>query len=165
MNIVAFTKELVAVARSQVGVKESGNNGGTLIREYQSKTWLEPGAWPWCAAFVCWCISAASAKSGHPVPVPNTPRAREFTTWGRRNFSLIHKPRSVAPGDIVIYQFKSGWHVGIACEFSAGSTVDVVEGNTDGSGGREGDGVYIRNRKLSSIHSVVSWNRAKKIHL
>ncbi|MEI8082747.1 MAG: permease, partial [Actinomycetes bacterium] len=40
----------------QVGVREVGNNGGTQVRAYQGATDLDPGAWPWCAAFVCWCL-------------------------------------------------------------------------------------------------------------
>jgi len=42
-------ENLVALALSQVGVKEvGGNNRGAKIREYQSSTNLKPAAWPWC---------------------------------------------------------------------------------------------------------------------
>ncbi len=50
-------EKLIAIAESQVGVREiGGNNRGDKIREYQTATDLAPGAWPWCAAFTDWCI-------------------------------------------------------------------------------------------------------------
>ena len=33
-----------------------GNNNGPKIRVYQSATNLTPASWPWCAAFVDWCV-------------------------------------------------------------------------------------------------------------
>lgn len=41
--------KLIAIASAEVGVREEGgNNRGERIREYQSATDLNPGAWPWC---------------------------------------------------------------------------------------------------------------------
>src|SRR5258708_4267043 len=48
---------LIEIAKEQVGIHEvGGNNQGPQIREFQKATTLNPGPWPWCAAFVCWCI-------------------------------------------------------------------------------------------------------------
>ena len=42
-------EKLIAIAESQVGVREiGGNNRGDQIREYQKATELAPAAWPWC---------------------------------------------------------------------------------------------------------------------
>ena len=50
-------ENLVKIALSQVGVKESGgNNNGPEVRKYQSATELKPASWPWCAAFTGWII-------------------------------------------------------------------------------------------------------------
>ena len=49
---------LVDIAKKEVGVREEEgkNNIGTEIQIYQSATWLAPGSWPWCAAFMCWVL-------------------------------------------------------------------------------------------------------------
>ena len=162
---VGYVSTLLAVARSQVGVRETVANGGKEIRRYQSATWLSPGSWPWCAAFICWCIARAAKDVPLPFPLPDTPRAREFAPWAKRvGLTVIRRPASVVAGDIVMYRFASGDHVGIVSK-SFGDTFEAIEGNTDGSGGRDGDGVYVRRRPLSTVHAVVAWDRAKPVKL
>ena len=147
-----FVASLVAIAKGEVGVRESGSNRGVRVELYQKSTWMEPGPWPWCAAFVCWCLRQAHSIAPTVAPLPDTPRAFEFEKWGRLYFDLVKSPESVGYGDLVIYDFS---HIGIACTASRSGKVWVVEGNTDGSGGRDGDGVYLRRRSLGSIRSVV----------
>lgn len=147
-----FIESLVAVALGQVGKREVGHNGGAAVRAYQSATSLDPGDWPWCAAFVCWCFLTASVR--HPLGrvLPVSARAFDFEGWGRRNATLYHAPESIRKGDVVIYEFS---HIGIASCDSVGGWVDVVEGNTNPAGSREGDGVYHRTRPLHLVRSVV----------
>ena len=48
---------LVGIAEAEIGTREQGgNNRGGRVVAYQKATWLEPDAWPWCAAFVCWRV-------------------------------------------------------------------------------------------------------------
>ena len=50
-------EKLVELAKNEVGTREGAvNNTGARIVEYQGATWLQPGAWPWCAAFTCWLM-------------------------------------------------------------------------------------------------------------
>ena len=145
-----FKSALVRVARGELGVRESGRNSGERVRAYQSTTWLEPGSWPWCAAFVCWVVRVAALRHPLPFPLPDTPRAVELATkWAKGRTSLVKNPSLVVPGDIVVFRFDSGHHCGIVSVGSGESGMfKCVEGNTDGSGGRDGDGVYERTRKL-----------------
>lgn len=166
MTPPGYISALLSAASSQVGVRESGSNRGAIIRNYQAATWLAPGAWPWCAAFVCWCIREAAKQVPLPFRLPDTPRAAEFASWGRKSgLAVMLRPPSVIRGDIVIYRFKSGHHVGIVCEDSKDGFFVAIEGNTDGSGGRDGDGVYRRRRALSTVHAVVMWHRAIVVKL
>jgi hypothetical protein len=156
---------LVKIAESQVGVRESGANSGEAIRKYQAATSLEPDRWPWCAAFVDWCIMEwlkdpeavewLNLKVRTPEQWrPKTALAYGFTSWAkdRPNTTKILMPTDMAePGDIVMYTFS---HVGIVISDN-GKTLQTVEGNTNGEGSREGDGVYYKTRNKSLIKRLI----------
>ena len=152
-----WAARLLTAAGGEVGVKEVGNNGGERIREYQSATWLEPGSWPWCAVFICWCVRASAA----PIPgitLPRTAGAWDFEEWARGKYGSVPgvellKPHSgdIAPGDICVYTFS---HIGIVVRRS-GKYAHTIEGNTNPGGAREGDGVYRKRRPINKIRSII----------
>ena len=147
---------IAKIAKSQIGVRETSPNSGRDIAEYQRATWLPVGAWPWCAAFVCWVIKQAIKDRSVTFPRPETAGAWDFENWCKSidNSAILHKPAtSVKTGDIVIYRFS---HVGIAVgDMDKDGMVSVVEGNTNGDGSREGDGVYLKQRSINKIRSVI----------
>jgi hypothetical protein len=150
-----FGEALALAAESQVGEREEGNNGGVAVRKYQNATWLEPGAWPWCAAFVCWSFKEALKKSVQVINRPRTAGAWDFENWATKEGAELIKPASdtlVKRGDIVVYTFS---HIGIAVSDELDGKVDTVEGNTNTGGDREGDGVYRKTRKKSQIRSII----------
>lgn len=154
----AFTKSLIAVALSQVGVRESGgNNCGKQIRIYQAATWLEVGPWPWCAAFVCWCFAQVSKDKFSRYTRLTTPRAFDLIAWGIDNGLVIdYLPSKIVAGSLIVFHFKTGYHCGIAVKDSVGDECEIVEGNTEGQGqSRDGGGVYLMTRNLSLIHAAV----------
>jgi len=57
-----LAQELVKVALEEVGVEEiDGTNCGEGVNVYKATTNLPPDeGWPWCAAFVCWCVRKAA---------------------------------------------------------------------------------------------------------
>jgi len=144
-------REIVRIARSQVGVKEvGGNNKGSKIREYQAASWLDPAPWPWCAAFVCWVM----LKAGHlPYSRPRTAGAFDLARWAKKNGLRVHgRGEFIEAGDIIIFDFS---HVGIAVEDSDSTIVVTVEGNTGASGSRDGDGVWEKQRSRALIRHVI----------
>jgi hypothetical protein len=161
--------KLVEIARNEVGVREvGGNNRGDRIREYQSATELAPAAWPWCAAFVDWCIKEwlnnpqairwLNLKKSTPESWrPKTALAYGLTKWAKNkpNTTKIFTEKDVAmPGDIVTFDFS---HVGIVIS-DDGSSIQVVEGNTNGKGERDstsGDGVWKKIRKKSLVKDLI----------
>ena len=156
---------IVDIAAKEVGTKEQGgNNKGPRIREYQSATWLAPAPWPWCAAFVDFCIAEwlksslvrdwlkLSDKQAEAFR-PKTAGAWDLVNWARDNknrVAILTEGALAAPGDIIVYDFS---HVGLI-EADAQKNFNTIEGNTNGAGTRDsdtGDGVWrkVRERSLA----------------
>jgi hypothetical protein len=162
-------KKLVNIALSQVGVKEvGGNNRGAKIRLYQSATNLEPSSWPWCAAFVDWCISEwlkdkeavkwLALRSTTPSAwKPKTASAFGLINWAKsrtHTTDILPETATAQLGDIVVFDFS---HVGIVTG-TKGSKILTVEGNTNGQGDRDstsGDGVWAKARNTSIVRNYI----------
>lgn len=160
---------IVDIATKEVGIREQGgNNKGPRIREYQAATWLAPAPWPWCAAFVDWCImdwlksslvrdwlklTDAQADSFRP----KTAGAWDLVNWARQNsrrVSILTEDAKALPGDIIVYDFS---HVGIV-EADGGKAFSTIEGNTNGAGDRDsttGDGVWRKVRERSLARNLL----------
>ena len=76
--------------------------------------------------------------------------------WARDNKLVVHSNPTVTnmnPGDVLVFRFS---HTGIYVGPAAPGEIITVEGNTNGSGSREGDGVYQKTRSLSLVRSSIS---------
>ena len=146
---------LVAILKAEEGVREvpANSNRGDRVQQYQAATWLTGSGWPWCAAFICWGIQQLERVQPLPFKRPQTAGAWDFENWAKSEGVKRFKPRQkIKAGDIVIFTFS---HIGLAIEDEKGGTVRTIEGNTDLSGSREGGGVYIKTRPVSSIRSHI----------
>ena len=160
---------LVAIAARQIGAREEGgNNCGNAIRTFQRATDLQPDAWPWCAAFVDWCVSKWLAEPGVEGWLglqvstphqwrPKTALAYGFLKWAKdrpKTVSIHPDTAQAQPGDIVVFDFS---HVGIV-EFDADDKLITIEGNTNGRGDRDsatGDGVWRKTRPKSLARNFI----------
>lgn len=158
-TIGSMPHRMVAIASREIGVKEEGgNNRGSKIREYQKATWLDPGAWPWCAAWICWVVK--EALTGYRAPQdferPRTAGAWDFERWAMEDAGqsvTLRKPAAdIQAGDIVCFTFS---HIGLAISAPKDGYLNTIEGNTNGGGDREGDGVYAKKRPVSKIRSSI----------
>lgn len=159
MNITteSLAESIATIAETQIGVRETKTNGGPQIASYQAATWLPVGPWPWCAGFVCWVIRAAIQGRKITFTRPETAGAWDFERWCREQDRsvMLRKPHKndIRRGDIVIFTFS---HIGIAAgPPDAHGNVPTIEGNTNGAGSREGDGVYRKLRPLTKIRSRI----------
>ncbi|HKV53338.1 MAG TPA: CHAP domain-containing protein [Candidatus Binataceae bacterium] len=155
--------DLVKIAQKEVGTEEDPKhqNTGSSIRKYQASTTLAGQGWPWCAAFVDWCVQQFAAQGGTKIThVPRTPSAFGLITWGNDNHFQVFNPPvnpqkdiKAKPGDIVVYEFS---HTGIVSR-EGDSTHDfyAIEGNTNPGGGRDGYEVAERGRNYSSVRKFV----------
>lgn len=146
---------------SQVGVREeTGHNDGIQVQLFLGSVKLS-GDYPWCAALPYW-----SYKQCGCAPEP----AREYAAAARwhRTSQRIWERKGWTPDTADVFRRISidGDHGAlyyanlgrIGHEFMiTGEDEDyfnTVEGNTDGSGTREGDGVYIRRRLKKTVHCI-----------
>lgn len=161
--VSAFIDTLIETAVAEVGTEEvNGSNCGPRVNEYKAATWLPADKpWPWCAAFVCWCVMEAMRKASihetNGFKRPRTAGAWDFENWSLAQDSTTwtKKPTrgDIQPGDIVIFTFS---HIGIALSApDKNGNVRTVEGNTDAAGSREGGGVFRKVRRLNQIRSRI----------
>jgi CHAP domain len=136
---------LLRVAASQIGVREQRTNRTKYGR------WYGMNGQAWCAMFVSW----VGAHAGVSLPRINSFRgfsgvvsARNFA---RKNNLLTKTPRA---GSVFLIIGRNGkGHTGLVESVNwARRTITTIEGNTNASGSRNGDGVYRRTRKISSIN-------------
>ena len=159
-----FSKRLVVVAQTQIGVQETpaNSNSGPQVIVYQNSTSLKGTGFPWCAAFVCWCFTQAANGVSYSFKLPKTASAYAFENWATINSSngvrLIKPPfTNIIPGDIIIFNFS---HIGISNGVLNNGVVPTIEGNTSGTDAslqieRNGGGVYKKSRKVSLIRSII----------
>jgi hypothetical protein len=162
MNSLQLRDALARIAESQIGVREvGGNNRGPQIVKYQKVTWLAPGPWPWCAAFVDWVIfewlkapavlralglTAAQAEKWRP----QTAAAFGLEDWAREHgMKVLDETAAVRRGDLFTLDVS---HIGIVrADAPKGARFKTIEGNTEPKGSREGGGVYSLERGPRSI--------------
>ena len=158
-----LAQKMLELARKEIGVTEiNGTNCGPRVTEYKSSTWLSPTkSWPWCAAFICWLVreamTAEGVKETKTFKRPRTAGAFDFENWSLSQGSETHtkKPHKndLLPGDIVVFTFS---HIGIVeVAPDKDGVVICIEGNTDGSGSREGGAVLRKKRRVDQIRSRI----------
>jgi hypothetical protein len=148
--------QIVEIAKQYIGKKEKPGNTGFVdpVMEKDMKAVGWEAGWAWCAGFIemiCWKaypIRIAELK-GHFVP-------SAVNTY--RNLLKAGYKTSMVPevGAFVFWQrVKDGmgqWqgHCGIVSEVTDSKTFKSIEGNTNGAGSREGDGVYEKQRTVKA---------------
>lgn len=148
--------EVKKVYDSQLHVRElTGKNDGVDVEKYLRYTGLGKG-YAWCAAFVCWSLGEAA------VPNPKNAWSPAMVPTNKLIYQHQSKVYNGTPqqGDVFgIYysNLKRVGHVGFIDEWPSGSYTITVEGNTNGVGSREGDGVYRKRRLKSQIYKVANW--------
>jgi hypothetical protein len=163
----AVLANLADIAEGEVGTAERppGSNAGPRVGVYQAACTLaasQPTGWPWCAAFVCWCVGQLIAREPGRLAArieANPPREASvygLEDWARRMglpFSDDHdNPIAPQRGDLVFYRFS---HVEIVRNVFP-SHFETIGGNTEAqSGGDERDGgcVAIRTRSFQLVRS------------
>ncbi len=164
---------VASAAERHLDVREVGKNAGEDVEEMLEAVGRKAGD-AWCAAFAAQMHRLAATWLGGLTTCPQ--EAAVQLMWGSARAASVktftkddvhggtERPRA---GDVFIMA-KAGaydrltamtkrlWdsaitstHAGLVVGYDAGSfTVTTIEGNTDPGGGREGDGVYLRERVI-----------------
>jgi hypothetical protein len=153
--------ELARIAEGQIGTQEDAKhqNRGSAILKYQEATNLGGQGWPWCAAFVDFCMREFFAR--HPEYAqkkyqrPETAAAFGLIDWGREENCFVFSPHHGDParGDIVVYTFS---HCGIVADADLKhDSFHAIEGNSNPDGGRDGYEVVRHARNFSSVNRFI----------
>lgn len=143
---------IISIARTQLGTREAtGKNDGAAVEAYLNYTGNKKGT-PWCASFISWVYDQAGL-------------AQPRTAWSPALFPLARQTLRPLPADVFGIYFpslKRIAHCGIV-EVTRGNWVQTIQGNTNSTGAREGDGVYRKLRHKRTIALYANWiNELKK---
>ena len=145
---------IISVAQSLLYIRErTGNNDHPMIDKMFDYLGL-PHNLSWCLAFCLWCVHMAV----NPMPYPKIARCSTFweltqaDEWKYRTFDaedVAWGIEKVKPGDIMIFSSakvagRKNWN-GHAAVVELPVTLRLwasIQGNTNGAGSREGNGVY-----------------------
>lgn len=128
---------MIAVTTSQVGFREGPNNETAYGRWYPMN-WVA-----WCAIFMSWCAFMAGCSKFIPKHA-YTPSGADW--FKARNQWHTGKPKV---GDIAYFYSASMGrisHVELVCQVNADGSWLSCGGNTNNTGSREGNGVYLQRR-------------------
>ncbi len=136
---------------SQIGVREvGGSNRGVSVELYLQSVGLEPSL-PWCAAFVSWCYQNTEIDAPQSGWVPS---------YALKSKRIYHRgkfeKKTPQKGDVFMIWYRSlnrPAHIGFIDQWEK-RWVITVEGNTNDTGAREGDGVYRKRRLKKQLWAV-----------
>jgi len=137
-------KKLVSAAQKEVGVQEIAGNVGLRVDQYNAYVGVKKV--PWCASFVSFCFG----QVGYLQP---------RTAWSPALFPrdrLTKNPLAGMVMGIYFEDLKRVGHCGIL-ERQQGDFWQIIEGNTNVKGSREGDGVWRKIRHKRAIHCFADW--------
>lgn len=141
---MATAKELLKIAASQLGTKESpaGSNNVKYNTAYYGRE-INDRSYAWCAVFIWWLFRQAGA----PELYYGGGKTASCSTLYRH-----HRAQAVTeyqPGDIIFFDFsgkrEKTEHVGI-CESCGGGYITTIDGNT-GTGSEANGGAVMRRRR------------------
>jgi hypothetical protein len=141
---------VIETARKAIGTKEAtGRNDGAVVDEILDSVGLKGTRAPWCAAFVVWVGDKTFTRPLNPYPrTAWSPTMLYPPTWDR-----ARRGTPLKPADVFGIWFNSMGrvaHTGLV-EKSDGEWLLTIEGNTNGGGSRDGDGVYRRRRLATNV--------------
>jgi len=172
-------QKVKAIYDSQIGVREAtGRNDGPQVEQYLCYTGLGKGN-AWCAAFVCWVLGQANvenpktawaaslfpndkviwkqgmvAKSYKAQSEKRSVRTCLPDRQATRNSQ--HTTKKACVFGLYFRSLKRIAHCGFIDQWGEKEAI-TVEGNTNDSGSREGDGVYRKRRPIKSLYAVADW--------
>lgn len=145
-SIKEIENRIIATASIYVGVREVGGfNKGPDVEMFQKFVDGKAEGESWCMSFVQFVVGQVCKHYGIQTVLYPSENCQQVYT-GALSF---HRATIPGPGFVFIQQSrKTAWkgHTGICTGGSVGGVFPSIEGNTNGAGAREGDGVYKKYR-------------------
>jgi hypothetical protein len=144
--------KLMESINTQLNVRETAPNRGPMVDKYLDEVSSNYGN-PWCGAFVGANLTWLNVLNPNSAWSPDYAKTPDVIWKAKRNNSNV----KLLPGDVVTFYFSSlgrVGHVGFLEKIDKDGYFITIEGNTNGAGSREGDGVYKKKRDPSKIYAV-----------
>lgn len=136
-------RSVLQLATSQLGYKE-GRSAGRNNNDQKYSDQLPGFAWsdgqPWCATFVQWCLWQAGISV--PAGARSASCGNSYAAYKKAGRTTEYP----IVGEQIFYGARGGAHTGLVTKYDA-TYVWAIEGNTNGDGSAEGDGVYLKKRR------------------
>lgn len=120
---MATAKDVIAVARKELGYRESATNHQKFSPAVSGLEWSQNQ--PWCHTFISWVFQKADARDLAPV----TASCLVGVDWFKRQRQWSQTPKV---GSVVYYGVNGGTHVELVTEVSS-TRIRTIGGNTSGS--------------------------------
>jgi hypothetical protein len=145
--------KLIQTITSQLNVRETGPNTGPEVSAYLRAVGVYTPA-PWCAAFVSYSLTKCGIPNPRSAWSPDYAKQKDVI-WTNKN-----KRKKPLPGDVLTYYYQRlgrVGHVGFLTASDPDGFFITIEGNTNGAGSREGDGVYKKKRDPAQVHAIARY--------
>lgn len=151
---MAKVNEIIDLAQSQVGTKESPPNSNNV----KYNTWyygkaVSGSSYPWCAVFISWLFNQIDNSL-----IKKSASCMTIGQWFKDNNMWFTTPKV---GDVVFFKFNTNkrWtnHVGIVKSVNLNGSITTIEGNTSTTSNDNGGSVMERVRKSN----IVGYGRPK----
>ena len=143
--------KLIEAINNQLDVREvGGQNKGPMVEKYLKEVHAKPGD-PWCGAFVGYNLSLFGIINPNSAWSPDYAKPEDIIWTPKKQTT---KPLG---GDVVTYYYPNlgrVGHTGFFENFDMDGYMINIEGNTNGVGSREGDGVYKKKRDPNKVNAV-----------
>lgn len=154
-NNIAVRDSVEKTYLKEVGVRElTGHNDGQRVQEYLAAVNLQ-GNYAWCAAFVSWVYTRCGVCNIHNAWVANW-----FTDKNRIVYARNGIKGQPQKGDAVGFWWEGMnymGHIGFFHKKESDKIWITCEGNTNGGGSADGDGVYLKRRLVGQVYMVSAW--------
>jgi len=155
----------VQISDSFEGIKEIGDNEGFSNKSFERM--MKDVGWyksaPWCAFSLKLIYQLAGIKTTVTGWSPTAYNKKHIIFTDGKLYETI-KPGDSGTLSYAKYRnnpkrFKAIGHAFIIKKTIGGSAVVTGEGNTDGNGGREGNGFYEKIRPLNANIHITRWDK------
>lgn len=139
-NTGDLRKDIVGVAKTQIGYREGSNN------DTKYGMWYGLPNEPWCAMFITWCANQAN--------VPTAVLAKSAVASPKKSYFNIpyYDGADYTPQSGDLFFTKTWSHVGLV-DYVDGEYFYTIEGNTNVDDNSEtGVGVFAKKRKISEYY-------------
>ena len=149
----------LAVTDAKVPVMETPrySNRGKRVDQYQLTAGVTPPE-PYCASAVYTWFHEACAMIGAINPLLRTGYCPDLESHLRKTNRKRSKATDAKPGDVIVFYMPAEGrfaHAGIVRKNNEDGTLETIEANTNLDGGREGDGVYFKHRRVAGTRHAI----------